>query len=225
MRLGRARLPVLAEVSGPAPEGSRVWSLRRRDHERLTEMLPRLGESRVVLLTGDADATRVAAVSVASAAASSGRRTVLLECDLERPRLAADLGLRAEPGLHEYLRWEVRPEEVLQPLLLAGPAAGAGDPLACICAGRRAQSAEVLLGLGSCQHAVAKMRRAYELVLLAAPAPVPDPSATLAAARQADAVLAGMPAAEASGREGRPLRAAIRRLPLPALGTVAVSEA
>ena len=69
--------------------------------------------------------------------APPGRRTVLVECDLARPRLAADLGLAPGPGLHEYLRWEAEAAEILQPLVLAGPAAaGAGEPLVCIAAGR-----------------------------------------------------------------------------------------
>ena len=99
---------------------------------------------------------------------AAGRRTILVECDLARPRLAAHVGLAAAPGLHEYLRWEAEPADVLQPVAARpGPAAdGAGDPLVCVCAGRPAAKAETLLGLQSFAHMVEKLRGAYELVLL-----------------------------------------------------------
>ena len=224
MLLGRARLPVLAEISGAHAERPGVWSLRRADHAGLARMLPRLERSRAVLVTGDGDAAPVAAVAVASAAASAGRRTALVECDVVRPRMAAALGLRPEPGLHEYLRWEAQPVEIVQPLLLAGPAAaGVEEPLACVCAGRPAPNPETLLGLGSFLHAVAKLRNAYELVVLAGPPVAEDPGSALAVARQADAVVAGLPSAQVSGREGRPLRRAVRSLPAPALGSIAVA--
>jgi Mrp family chromosome partitioning ATPase len=224
MRLRRARLPVLAEISGDHDERPGVWSLCRADHASLAAMLPRLERKRAVLVTGDGDVAPLVAVAVASAAASAGRRTALVECDVVRPRLAAALGLRAEPGLHEYLRWEAQPEEIVQPVLLAGPAAaGVGEPLACVCAGRPAANPETLLGLGSFLHAIAKLRSAYELVVLAGPPVTEAPGSALVVARQADSVVAGLPAPQASGREGRSLRRAVRNLPAPALGTVAVA--
>jgi Mrp family chromosome partitioning ATPase len=224
--LRRARLPVLAEIGGEVPEGARAWSLRRTEHERLAGVLPRLGERRALLVAGDGEAPCQASVAIASAAAAGGRRTVLVECDLKRPRLAGLLGLLPEPGLHEYLRWEAQPGEILQPLLLAGPAAaGVQEPLACVCGGREAADAETLLGLGSFLHAVSKLRRAYELVVFAGPSIAADPTALQTVARQADAVIGGLPGADAVGREGSPIRAAIRRLPVPALGCVAVGSA
>jgi Mrp family chromosome partitioning ATPase len=217
----RARLPLLAEVSGP-PEGARAWSLRRADFESLEGALRRLGQARVVLLSGEG-AAPVAAIALAAAATAASRRTILVECDLARPRLAAQIGLAATPGLHEYLRWEAEPAELLQPVVLAGPAAGgAGEPLVCVCGGRPASKTETLLGLQSFAHMVEKLRGAYELVVLAGPPAIAEPAACLAAARQADAVLAALPAAAAGGRDGRATRKAISRLPVPALGTIAV---
>jgi Mrp family chromosome partitioning ATPase len=222
MLRGRTKLPVLAEISGP-PEGSRAWSLRRADFEALEKALPRVAGQRVVLVSGDREAAPVAAIALAAAASASGRRTILVECDLAQPHLAAHIGLAAAPGLHEYLRWEAEPADVLQPVALAGPAAaGAIEPLVCICGGRPATKAETLLGLQSFSHMVEKLRGAYELVLVLAPPAVSEPGSCLAVAGQADAVLAGLPAAEAKGRAGRAVRTAIRRLPTPALGAIAV---
>lgn len=220
---GRSKLPVLAEIAGPSPEEPRAWALGRRDLARLSETLPHLAGRRVVLVAGEDEAARVAAIGVAAAAAGSGRRTVLLECDFQRPQLAAALGLQPEPGLHEYLRWEAQPEEILQPLLLTGPAAaGAAGPIACVCAGRPAPNAGTLLGLGSFAHALAKMGHAYELVVLLAPSLVADPESVQGLARQADAVLAGVPVERTSDRA---LRSSLGRLASPVLGAIAVAPA
>jgi succinoglycan biosynthesis transport protein ExoP len=169
MLRSRTRLPLLAEISGP-PEGARAWSLRRGDFESLEGVLGQLEGQRVLLVSGRREAAPVAAIALAAAAAAGGRRTILVECDLAQPQLAAYVGLAATPGLHEYLRWEAEPADVLQPVALAGSAAdGSADPLACICGGRPASKTETLLGLQSFAHMVEKLRAAYELVLLSGP--------------------------------------------------------
>jgi Mrp family chromosome partitioning ATPase len=213
----RARLPVLAEIAGPA-EGSRAWSLRREDFASLEQALPQIAEQRVVLVSGEGEAAPVAAISLAAAATSAGRRTILVECDLVHPRLAAQVGLAAAPGLHEYLRWEAEPQDVIQPVVLGGPAAtGLTEPLVCVCAGRPATKAETLLGLQSFAHMVEKLRDAYELVVFSGPSAVEEPGACASVARQADAVIAGL-----NAENGRSTRKAIGQLPVPALGAIAV---
>lgn len=216
MLRGRSRLPLLAEISAPAHGGT--WSLRRRDFYGLREALPRLTGQRVLLVAGEGEAPAMTAVAVAAAASAAGRSTILVDCDLSRPRLAGNVGLVATPGLHEYLRWEAEPRDVLQPVALAGPATGEASHLVCLCGGRPASKAETLLGLQSFGHMVAKLRAAYELVLLLAPPVLTEPAACLAAAAQADAVVAGQV------RGGDPaVGKAVRRLPLPALGTIAIA--
>jgi Mrp family chromosome partitioning ATPase len=217
MLRGRARLPVLAEISGPAE--ARAWSLRRGDFESLGQVLPRLERQRAVLVAGEGESPAVAVIALAAAAAAAGRRTILLDCDLAQPRLAAHLGLDAAPGLHEYLRWEAEPADVLQPVALAGSAVGSGDPLVCVCAGRPATKAETLLGLQSFAHMLEKLRGAYDLVLVLSPPVEGEPMAALAAGRRVDAVLAALPA----DGSARAVKAAIRRLPARALGAIKVS--
>jgi succinoglycan biosynthesis transport protein ExoP len=222
MLRGRTRIPLLAEIAGPAEE-TRSWALRRADLEALEEVLPRLAEHRVVAVVGEGDEATIAAIALASAAAASGRRTILVDCGLAGPRVAQQLGLAAAPGLHEYLRWEAEPADVLQPVMLAGSAAGGlAEPLVCVAAGRPAGDAETPLGLPSFSHMVAKLRGAYELVLLLAPPVIDEPRACLAVAAKADAVIAGLRTAAVKGGDGRAARAAVRRLPPPVLGTVAV---
>jgi len=217
MLRGRSRIPVLAEIAGPA-ESTQAWALTGRDFEALGEVLPRLAEQRVVAVVGEGDEPAVAAIALASAAAASGRSVILVECDLARPRLAAQVGLAPTPGLHEYLRWEAEPADVLQPVALAGPATAAGGQLVCVCGGRPATKAETLLGLQSFAHVVEKLRSAYELVLLIAPPVLSEPAASLAVAAQADAAIAALPSASDRG-----VRAALRRLPPALLGAIVVS--
>jgi receptor protein-tyrosine kinase len=219
MRRGRARLPVLAEIAGPA-EGTRAWSLRRGDFEALGAVLPRLTGHRVVAVTGEGEESVVAAVALASAAAASGRRTILVECDLARPRLAAQVGLDPIPGLHEYLRWEAEPADVLRPVAMTGrESAGMEGQLVCICGGEPASEAEALLGLQSFSHVVEKLRSGYELVLLLAPPVLAEPGACRVVASRADAVIASL-----AGDPSRELRKAVNRLPEPALGAIAVAS-
>lgn len=221
MLRSRSRLPVLAEIEGPAE--ARAWALRRSDFTSLEGALERLAGLRVVLVAGEGEAPAVAAIATAAAAAAGGRRTLLLDCDLAQPRLAAHLGLAAAPGLHEYLRWEAEPADVLQPLALAGPAAaGSTEPLVCVCGGRPASKTETLLGLQSFSHMVEKLRAAYELVLVVSPSITGEPAACHATALRADVAIAGLPGEAARSRAGRGVRAAVRRLPIPALGSVAI---
>jgi receptor protein-tyrosine kinase len=224
MRGGRRKLPVVAEISAPASGEDRVWRLRREDLEQLEEVLERVGRRRVVLVSGGEDLVRVLSVGLAGAACAAGRRTALVECDLARPRLAADLGLSQSPGLHEYLRWEATAAEILQPLALAGPAASRGsEPLVCISAGRLAPDPGILLGLQSFRHMAAKLRGAYDLVVLSGPKIASDPACLETIAAEADGVLAGISPPQASGSSQKVMRSALARLPAATLGAVVVA--
>jgi Mrp family chromosome partitioning ATPase len=221
---GRRTLPVLAEISGPLAGGEGAWSLRAQDFERLAAVRESLDGHRAVLVTGADQQTRVLAAALAGATAAVGRHTVLLDCDLAQPRLAADLGLAPTPGLHEYLRWEASPPEILQPLMLAGPAsAAASDPLVCIAAGRGASDPGTLLGLQSFRHMAAKLRGAYELLVIAGPALATGEDSLPALAAQADALLAAVAPGQDSGRSARQLQAAVAQLAIEPLGAVVVS--
>jgi receptor protein-tyrosine kinase len=218
---GRRKLPVLAEVGAPAAAGSRAWSLREADLGALTKLQRGFDDHLAVLVVGAEGLT--GAIALAAAASAAGRRTALVECDLARPRVAAELGLSAAPGLHEYLRWEATAAEILQPLVLAGPAArGAAEPLICVVSGRPAPDSTTLVKLESFRHALAKLRAAYELtVVIGPPLEVAHGLAELVAA-EADAVLAAAPRKGLSGQDGRLLRAQVRRLPARALGAIVV---
>lgn len=221
---GRRKLPVIAEISSPVGGEDRVWSLRREDFDRLEQVHRRLEKRRVVMVGGTEDLSRVLAIGLAGAACAAGRRTILVECDLARPRLAADLGLSPAPGLHEYLRWEATAGEILQPLALAGSRASASaEPLVCVTAGRPAPDPATLLGLQSFRQMAAKVRGAYELVILCGPEVVSGPGGLEAISAEADGVLVAVSAQQASDGSRQALGSALSGLRPTALGAVVVA--
>jgi Mrp family chromosome partitioning ATPase len=220
-RRGRS-LPVLAELSGPAPEATRAWSLRRADLKALEALLKELSEVGAVLVTGAEDGRSAVAVGLATAATASGVRTVLLECDLAEPSVAKAIGLSPAPGLHEYLRRDATASEILQPLALAGPASGRADsPLVCVVAGAPTPEGAVLLGSENFRHAAEKLRHAYELVIVAGPPLDRDGRQLVEAAAVVDRTLAAVPRSALSGKRAKAVGVAMRRLPAPPAGLVA----
>lgn len=182
----RGRPPTLAEL--PAAQGEpRPGSLRRAELDALAVVLDAVGDARAVLATGTGRSEL--AIGLATVAATRGRRTALVECDLAAPVLASRLGLEPAPGLHEYLRGETDAGQILQPLVLAGPAAaGAIAPLTCVAAGAPAADASELLAAEGFGHAIAKLRSAYDLVVAAAP-PLNEELSLLAVAARIDKAL------------------------------------
>jgi len=181
---------VLAEIPTQAAPAPRAGTLRRCDLEVFHSLLGELDGSRAVLVLGDAPRRQGVAVGLAAAAAAAGTRTALLECDLGDPSLAEALGLARAPGLHEYLRGEVGADCILESLILAGPGTRAADePLVCVVAGRPDPDGSTLLGSERFHQAMAKLRRAYELLVLDG-LPLNGPAALAAVAAEADATLA-----------------------------------
>lgn len=217
------KLPLLAEIGAPSSSNGRAWGLRRHDLEALGGVRERLDGRRVVLVTGAAEeAASTAAVALAGVAAAAGVATAVVECDIERPRLAEDLGLAAEPGLHEYLRWEANPADILQPLALAGSAASTeAAPLACVVAGRPTSKTQALLGLGSFRHMTAKLRKAYELVILLGPPLEGAGGALDTAAAEADCSIAAL-VERPNRRAAKASYEALSWLQAPPLGAIVV---
>jgi Mrp family chromosome partitioning ATPase len=184
----RGRPPTLAELPAASQGEPRPGSLRRAELGALAAVLDAVGEARVVLATGTGRSEL--ATGLATVAATRGRRAALVECDLAAPVLASRLGLEPAPGLHEYLRREADAAQILQPLVLAGPAAAAATaPLTCIAAGAPTADASELLAAEGFGHAIAKLRSAYDLVVVAAP-PLDEELSLLAVAARTDKALA-----------------------------------
>ncbi len=185
----RSRQPVLAEIPAPAGSSTRPGALGRAQLQAYAGLAARLAGSGSVFLTGPAKSA--VALGVAAAATAEGRRVALLECDLAAPALAGTLGLSAVPGLHEYLRGDADAAEILQPLVLAGPASGrAAEPLTCIVAGEPEAEPVALLDSERCDHAIERLRRAYDLLVIDGPPLGEDPDSLRALAEHAAVTLA-----------------------------------
>ena len=199
---------MLARVPAPAGPSPRLGALGRAELEACKGLATALAGSRSVLATGPARSA--VALGLAAAATAEGRRVALLECDLASPALAGLLGLSATPGMSEYLRGEVEPPDIVQSLVLAGPAAGrATEPLACIVAGAPEPEPAALLDSDRCIHATGKLRRAYDLLVIDGPPAGPGTGPLRALADQVDATIV-------CGEQG----AISKRLPVPVAGLV-----
>jgi Mrp family chromosome partitioning ATPase len=210
--LGRRKPPVLASVPAPVGETPRLGALGRAELEACSQLAVALAGSRAVMATGPARSA--VALGLATAATADGRRVVLLECDLASPGLAGLLGLSATPGLHEYLRGEADAAQILQSLVLAGPASGrATQPLACIVAGEPEPDPAALLDSDRCVHATGKLRRAYDLLVIDGPPAGPGTGPLRALSDQVDATVV-------CGERG----AIAKRLPIPVAGRVLFGE-
>ena len=164
----RNKQPVLAEVPRRESTPGRPGGIGRGELAAFAELAGKLSGKGSVFLTGPARST--SALGLAAAATAAGRRVALLECDLAQPSLAATLQLAKTPGLHEYLRDEADANQILQPLVLAGPASGrATEPLTCIVAGEPEPAPVALLDSERCDHAIERLRRAYDLLVIAGP--------------------------------------------------------
>jgi Mrp family chromosome partitioning ATPase len=163
---------ILAEIPARSSSELRTGTLRRADLAVYGSLLEELRPARSVLVTGEAPGRRGAAAGLAAAAAATGTRTALLECELAEPGLAEALGLAVAPGLHEYLRGVADAGEILKPVALAGPgSAGASEPLVCVVAGRPAGDGAVLLDSERFRDAASGLKDAYELLVIDGPPP------------------------------------------------------
>jgi Mrp family chromosome partitioning ATPase len=221
----RAKLPVLAELGDGKPAEGRVWALQRADLDALGKVLDGLDGKSSVLVTGGEQGVGAVAVGLAAAAAAGGQRVALLECELQRPRIAAALGLAASPGLHEYLRGEVEAREILQPLVPAGPASRrALDPLVCIAAGvPGGENGAAPQAAEGFRHAVAKLKHGYDLLILAGPW-LDGGEALRAVSAEAEATLVCVPPERLAGRSGRSVQAVLKGLAAPVAGAVLVDQ-
>ncbi|MGI9020268.1 MAG: Wzz/FepE/Etk N-terminal domain-containing protein [Solirubrobacterales bacterium] len=144
--------------------------------------------ARTVLVTSGLAQEGKSTVSamLASVAAASGYRVLLVDADVRRPVLAERLGVPQSPGLTDYLAGTASPQDVLrvQEVSVNGRApAGPGDDetdtgegaatpsrasarLACIPAGAPQAQPAALFSSGRLSQFVEKVGKAYDLVVI-----------------------------------------------------------
>jgi succinoglycan biosynthesis transport protein ExoP len=234
-------LPVLSKVSDtamglsafvqngrPEPRGVDLESFRilRTNLEFLRSDPP----LRSVLVTSalPEEGKSTVAVGLASAAAMAGKRTLLVECDLRRPSLAERIGLERSPGLSDYLAGKAAPQEILQEVGIGDPIGPNGDPVAleetglklvCIAAGTQAPAPAEMLESERCRDFLAKVSRAYEVVVLDT-APLLSVVDTLALVPQVDGVIMCVRLSQTTRAQAQAAKAAVDHLPHGSLGAV-----
>ncbi|HEX7293205.1 MAG TPA: hypothetical protein VF259_01560, partial [Solirubrobacterales bacterium] len=103
---------MIAELPALPESETASGALSAAGLEMLSALLGELGDARAVLSTGG-EAKSALALGLATAAVATGRRAVLVECDLAAPSLARRVGLEPAPGLHEYLGVEAEARQIL----------------------------------------------------------------------------------------------------------------
>jgi tyrosine-protein kinase len=160
----------------------------------------------------------VAVALAATAATRPGARVLLMECDLRRPVLAERLGLRAHPGLSDYLAGHAAPADVLQTFAL--PGAGDGGPrLVCITAGTAVPRPAELLQTERMKELVAQLREVYDLVVLDA-TPLLAVVDALELVTGSDGVLFCVRAGRTTREQARAAAEALAKLPARPTGVV-----
>jgi capsular exopolysaccharide synthesis family protein len=112
--------------------------------------------------------------ALASAAAITGQRVLLVECDLRRPVLARRLEINQGPGLSDYLTGKAGPKEILQLVELTNPTTfnggkasdeAAGSMVVITAGTQAANPAELLVG-PRFRAFLQQVAKAYDLVVL-----------------------------------------------------------
>lgn len=100
---------------------------------------------------------------------SLGRRALLIDCDLRRPRVHSALGLKPEAGLAEVLSGDAKLEEAITKV--------EGTNLEVLAVRSRPSNPSELLGSQQMRELVAEVARRYDRVILDTPAALGLPDA------------------------------------------------
>lgn len=221
-------LPVLAEVRVAGgkrwtPEGDVDALATLRASLQLLALRRPLRTLVVTGVGGDASAASLGglvAAGLAAAYARAGSRTILVECDIRRPRLGEALGLGSgSPGLAEVIAGT----ELARALRTAPVAGGeiavllGGDP------GETGAAADVL-GSAAAANLVDRLAGSYDVVVLAAPGLLAGADA-LELARLADGTLVVGRTGRATADEACEVRGLLAGLGLEPLGVVLAGAA
>ena len=170
------------------------------------------------------------AASLAWTSAIAGKRTLLVECDMRRPSLAARLGLSESPGLSDMLAGKASREDVMRPLSVTGEVSpNGGDPgarsageaskLVCVIAGTQAPRPAEMLGSQRFKDFVREVAEDFDMVVLDSP-----PLLSVVDARElipcVDAVLLCIRASRTTSDQAKAGKEAIDRFPARPMGIV-----
>ncbi len=149
--------------------------------------------------------------------AVSGRRTLLVECDLRRPVLAERFGVKSSPGLSNFLMGEAKPQDVLRAVHVEG--IEAVDVLPVIPAGNNVFQPTEMLASNKFEGFVDQITRAYDLVIFDS-APILPVGDTLELLPLVDGLLFCVRLGQTTWEQAGAARQAIDHLPEKPTGLV-----
>jgi Mrp family chromosome partitioning ATPase len=172
---------------------------------------------------------------VGFAAAATGRRTLLIECDLRHPVMAKRLGLKSSPGVTDLVEGSVTLSEVLQVINFNDPVVSNGavpltagqkdngvlprHQLACITAGTQTRRAVEILESPALTAMLDEVRGIYDAVILDTPPLLPVIDA-LDIVDKAETVIVCGRADRLTRSQARAGKQALERLPDRLVGLV-----
>jgi capsular exopolysaccharide synthesis family protein len=177
----------------------------------------------VVTSPGVGDGKSTVALNLAKADASVGKRVLLIEADMRRPRLAEVLGIAGDPGLSNYLADPtLQLTDVAQRVPVVHHGDGVSQPLTMdvVLAGNVPANPSELINSDRMAHLVGEAEQDYDLVVIdTAPAGVVADAIVLMS--QATAVVVVGRVGRITGPEAGSLREQLERIDAPAFGLVA----
>lgn len=163
----------------------------------------------------EGDGKSTTAANLALTMAQQGRRVLLIDCDLRRPRLHAMFSCERAPGVTELLSGRSVPDDVIRRLDVGD----AGVPLHLLTAGAPVSTAAELIGSPSMRKLLQDLRETYDLVMLDAP-PLAVASEAAVLGVLADATLLVARATSTQKRALTEAVAQLRQLRIPLVGIV-----
>jgi len=153
--------PVAVNGNGISTIGEQFRTMRIKLHRLIGER----EQGRVVLLTSSVSGEGKSFVSsnLAVAMAISGRKTIILELDLRKPKIARSFNLQnAQLGISEFLQGRAKEEDIIQ-------SSGVETNLDFIGSGARAKNPSELLERKQLTDFIKDLRAVYEYIIIDSP--------------------------------------------------------
>jgi capsular exopolysaccharide synthesis family protein len=167
---GAEKDPLIVQRQGDFHRGEAFRSLRTNLQFFNTDQPPR---SIVITSSKIAEGKSTTACNLAIALAQAGRRVVLVDADLRRPKLTQYMGIASSPGLTSVLIGEAALADVLQPW--------EGEPLAVLPSGPIPPNPSELLSSENMKQTIGKLADFGDIVLIDAPGLLPVTDAAVLA--------------------------------------------
>jgi succinoglycan biosynthesis transport protein ExoP len=155
------------------------------------------------------------AAGLAWAESMTGKRTLVVDCDMRRPSLASRLGLETKPGLSDFLLGDASPSDILRVVHTTGE----GSQFVCIPAGRPVANHAELLESDRFADLLRETAKVYDRVILDTP-PLLPVSDTLSLLPQVDGLLLCVRLGQTTRDEALAAKAALEYLPKKPIGLV-----